>query len=250
MLVPIRTRWTAWLILAALMLSTILTNHSNIAAHSNSGSHTARTSQRLQSDGTGPLAVTPTLDTPRAATATLTTDGGTLKATAADGTVFTLTIPKDAILDPQDISMTPVGSLSDLPFAGGLAGAVQLEPESIALVQSVTLVIATPASLSIDEQSPFCWSNLGKDFHLFPEALDVNTMTLVLDHFGGYGIARGSVAERDFVATHKPAAFAAQREQKLEIAFEETRNKIAGGLTKKQQKKARKNSAFPLTVKI
>src|SRR5690606_636976 len=43
------------------------------------------------------IKVSPTLDEGRAATQVIGFDGGTISATAADGTVFTLTIPADSV---------------------------------------------------------------------------------------------------------------------------------------------------------
>ena len=74
-----------------------------------------------------PLRVGEVTDAARAVTQLVPTTGGTLRASAADGTTFTLTIPADALLSPEQITMTPVTSLAGTTMS--LLGAVQLEPE-------------------------------------------------------------------------------------------------------------------------
>src|SRR5262245_47683239 len=165
-------------IAAAVLVSISLMNYSFTAAHTsfNSSSSSSSSVVRIRpraaerpADGSGPLAVTPALDTARAVSATVTSDGGTLTATAANGAVFTLTIPAGAIPEEETITMTPIASIPDLPFSGGLAGAgaVQLEPEGLLLLKAATLVIQPSSLLSLDQQCPFSWHQAGDDFHLF-----------------------------------------------------------------------------------
>jgi len=135
--------------------------------------------------------------------------------------------------------MTPVASIPDLPFGGGLAGggAVQLAPEGPILMETATLVIQPASPIRFDQQSPFGWVNAGDDFHLFPLSLDVTAITLNIDHLDGYGIGSGSSADRQAIAAHQPSGLQPRREQNVEVAVEAARDKLQGGLTKKQQKK-------------
>src|SRR5262249_45706778 len=142
----------------------------------------ARPGPRIVSDqvvsplaGSGALAVNPVLDSARQVSAAMSEEGGTLSATAINGTVFTLTIPQDALAAEEEITMTPIVSIPDLPFSGGLAsgGAVQLGPEGLLLTQPATLEIKSSAALSVQEQTPFSWYKSGDDFHLFPLSIDV-----------------------------------------------------------------------------
>ncbi|MGI8929236.1 MAG: hypothetical protein ACR2H0_07220 [Candidatus Limnocylindrales bacterium] len=48
--------------------------------------------------------------------------GATLEATGSDGTTFTLTIPPDALVFAEEITMTPIEQIEGVPFAGGLVG--------------------------------------------------------------------------------------------------------------------------------
>ena len=91
----------------------------------------------------GPPVVT--IDTSRAATATIGAAGGTLAATGADGTAYTLTVPPDALVGEIAITMTPVRRIDRLPLSGGMVGAVQLQPSGLQLARMAVLTIGQPA---------------------------------------------------------------------------------------------------------
>ena len=234
-------RSIAWGI-GAVLASIGLMNYPLISANSSCpapGLRLALHAIQKPADGPAPLAITPALDTARAASAIITTDRGTLTATAANGALFALTIPKGGLVDQQSITMTPVASIPDLPFGGGVAGggAVQLAPEGLILMETATLVIQPASPISFDQQAPFGWVNAGDDFHLFPLTLDLTTITLNIDHLDGYGVGSGSSTDRQTIAAHQPSRLQPRREQNAEIAVDTARNKLAGNLTKKQQKK-------------
>src|SRR5207302_3054663 len=69
--------------------------------------------------------------------------GGTVSATARDGTKYTLSVPAHALLADTTVSLTPVVSLRGLARGAKLRGAVQLAPEGLGLVRPATLTIAT-----------------------------------------------------------------------------------------------------------
>ena len=240
-----RSRSISWTVVAAVLASTVLMNYpfamGHSAAHSSAGLpgvwNTPSAAQQ-----SGPLSITPSLDTGRAVTATMDSTGGTLSVTAANGTNFILSVPPDALVSEEDITMTPVAAIPDLPFSQGLAagGAVQLAPEGLLLVKSASLTIQPTSPIFIDEQSPFAWYNSGEDFQLFPLDLDLTSLTIDVDHFNGYGIGVGSSADRDAVASHTPSRSEAQFTQLLEQQTEALRQKLSQGLTKKQAKKANK----------
>ncbi|HXI91093.1 MAG TPA: hypothetical protein VNO24_13845 [Blastocatellia bacterium] len=246
MLVTKRNKSSAGAILAAVLASTALINFPFISAHSSSrtpGIGPARASVVSPADGSGALAITPALDTARAVSATMAEKGGTLSVTAANGTTFTLTIPPDALVSEEDIAMTPVAAIPDLPFSQGLGGggAVQLGPEGLLLVKPATLMIQPASPISVDQQCPFAWYKAGEDFHLSPLSLDLTTLTMDVDNFKGYGIAGGSSGDRDAVAAHTPTRSEARFTQQLEQATDALRQKLSQNLTRKQVKKANKS---------
>src|SRR5438552_4539432 len=136
------------------------------------------------------------LDTARATSAVIGTAGGTLNATAVNGTVFTLTIPQNALANDETITMTPVSQTTNLPFSGGMAAAVQLEPSGLRLFQMATLTIAMPTPIPPQAETPLAWHAGGSDMYLHPLLIDPTTTTFKLIHFSGVGVANGTDAER------------------------------------------------------
>ena len=234
----------AWAIVTtAALVSTTMMSYRFADAYSSSAIHdVVRTRAVHSADGSGPLAITPALDAARGATATMDDAGGTLSVTGANGTKFTLTVPQDALVSEEEITMTPVAAIPDLPFSQGLSsgGAVQLGPEGLLLVEPAALTVQLASPISIDQQCPFAWYKAGEDFQLFPLTLDLNAVEIDVDHFNGYGIAGGSSSDRDAVAAHSPDRSEARFTQGLEQATDDLRQKLSQNLTKKQAKKATK----------
>ena len=85
------------------------------------------------------------LDQRRATYGSIGPEGGTLHATAADGTQFELVVPPDALDFTETITMTPASAVENLPLSGGLAGAVGLEPAGLTFYEPAMLTI-TPAT--------------------------------------------------------------------------------------------------------
>lgn len=140
--------------------------------------------------------VTARLDPSRAVSSDIPTSGGTITATAGDGTVFTLTIPRDALLSEAKITMTPATALDGLPLSGGLAAAVDLAPTGLRLFQFATLAIAPAAAIPLAEEITFGWRGNGEEFFLYPPALGTAAISMKLLHFSGYGVGRGSAADQ------------------------------------------------------
>jgi hypothetical protein len=83
------------------------------------------------------------LDVAAAQTATLGPAGGTITATAANGLVYVLDVPRMALDSAVQISMTPIKQFKLLPFSGGSVGAVELAPAGLRFHAPVTLRIKT-----------------------------------------------------------------------------------------------------------
>lgn len=83
-----------------------------------------------------PVTVSPTLDTERAITQVISaTNGGTLTTTGADGSVFQLTFPANALASDEQVTMTPLALFGGLPVSGGLRAGVDLQPDGLPLKQ-------------------------------------------------------------------------------------------------------------------
>ncbi len=115
--------------------------------------------------------VYPTFDRTRVAHAEFGPEGGSLSASAADGTTFVLRIPPGALDFSETITMTPALSLMGLPLSGGLAGAVNLEPAGLSFYTPATLTITPSAAAPVDMRTVgFAFNAAGDGFHLRPLA--------------------------------------------------------------------------------
>ena len=109
----------------------------------------------------GGYGVVVTVDQSRAVSSDIPTDGGAISATASDGSVFTLTIPPNALLSDERITMTPVSSIDGLPLSGGLAAAVSLAPAGLQLFQPAILTIVPARAVALAEEITFAWRGNG-----------------------------------------------------------------------------------------
>lgn len=147
------------------------------------------------SAGLPSLTVGPQPDSARAVTQTIPASGGSISATGADGTVYTLTFPKDSLVDDQEITMTPLSGVSKLPGGHALAAGVQLDPQGLQLAQPATLTIKPATPIPAQNRISFASQDSGTDFHLYPQAYDPQTITLQVTHFTEYGAFQGAAAD-------------------------------------------------------
>ncbi|MCA3242106.1 MAG: hypothetical protein ING89_12500 [Rubrivivax sp.] len=154
----------------------------------------------LQPTG-APLAVTVALDSARAVVQDVPLTGGTLTATGADGSVYTLRIPANALVAATRITLTPVAQVSNLPLGEtartGLG--VQMEPSGLQFVNPATLTI-TPAAASavpLARQLFVQWEGSGQKLALAapnPRSADIELSVM---HFSGMGVVRSKGLDAD-----------------------------------------------------
>jgi hypothetical protein len=156
-------------------------------------------------------------DASRAVTVRIPTAGGTLSTTAADGSRFTLEIPKDALLSDRDVTLTPVSSIGGLPLSGGLAAAVHVEPEGLVLYESATLTIEPAAAVSRSEAITFSYQGAGAEFFLHPPLPGAGAIRVPVLHFTGFGVGRGTKADVDAQALRLPTLEVDQLSQRLAV---------------------------------
>ena len=135
-------------------------------------------------DTPNPAAATVTRDDSRAAAMRVTTGGGTVQATGSDGTVYTLTLPADALLLDTTITLVPLASVSGLDLSGGRFAGVQLEPDGLRLFRPATLRISPPEG---ERHSAVAFSYHGTGTEVFrtPMTPDPDRLELSLLHFSG-----------------------------------------------------------------
>lgn len=129
-----------------------------------------------------PRVVSWTVDSPRATSATIGALGGSLVATAADGTRFTLAVPPGALAVDVPITMTPIAS-----FTGGRwtrAAGVQLLPDGQAFLKPAVLQIEPSFSVPIEQQAilGFAGETSGEQFVTFADPASTTPRALLM-HF-------------------------------------------------------------------
>lgn len=117
-------------------------------------------------------------------------DGGTLTTTSGAGIAYTLEIPAGALLDEFEIAMTPVTSIKGIPYAGGLEGAVQLQPSGLNLLTPAVLTIgATAAPTAEQSLVGFLYEGDAAAFELAAGGEAGGEMRVMVSHFSGAGAA-------------------------------------------------------------
>jgi hypothetical protein len=145
--------------------------------------------------GSGPASPPPAplqLDSSKAVTQTVGAAGGSLTATAGDGTRYTLTVPAQALRQDVAITLTPIAALGGLPAGVGLAGGAHLGPEGQTFDVPITLTIllpTTPASAPV----PFAYAGELQQRRLYPATLAGSTITFDIVHFSGYAALIGQL---------------------------------------------------------
>ncbi len=127
-----------------------------------------------------------TRETTNTASGSIGPAGGTLQTTADDGTVYTLTIPVDAIAIGSTITMTPITAIDGYPLAGGVVGGVELKPSGTVFAAPVTLEIATtktPDAGSVPMAILF--SGNGTSFEPSFAGSGAGRFTVPMTHFSG-----------------------------------------------------------------
>ena len=141
-----------------------------------------------------PIDVAVVLDTDRRVEAVIPVEGGSLSATAADGTVYTLDIPSDALLNETLIGLTPVTSIAGMPF-GDQSYAVQFSPEGLFLHNFAILTIEPTEALPVDEQIAFGYLQDGADLILEAPVAESSEIKIHVQHFSGSGVTKGLLAD-------------------------------------------------------
>jgi hypothetical protein len=156
--------------------------------------------------GQGP-AISPVLDADRETSAAIGPDGGSITATAEDGTEYTLEVPADALIEEVEISLTPILSIVDLPMSRGLLAGVHFEPSGLELFRTATLTVVPPQALSLGSEellTGFTYDGDGENLALTLADLGSDSFTLPILHFSGAG--SGAATPADLQATFAPGS--------------------------------------------
>ncbi len=149
----------------------------------------------------------PSLERDRAASAVIGAAGGSLSASAADGTGFTLEVEAGSVPDGTTITMTPLSSVTHASWAGKLAGGVQLEPEGLALLHGGTLTVVPRHRLPVSRQVAFGYTGGGAGLHEVTLAKSRKRIEIPLAHFSGAGVGSAGPGAGSPPAPSSDAAF-------------------------------------------
>ncbi len=178
-----------------------------------------------------PVAVAITTDADRQAEKLIPVEGGSLSATASDGSVFTLDVPAGALVVETAIRMTPVKAITGLPFGDGTAYTVQLEPEGLQLFADATLTITPAAEIPIDHQLLFGYQGQGTDLILAAPVVESSEIKILVSHFSGYGVTKGLLADIEPVRQRLGGSAEARLNSQIaeQLALERQRQLLGSG---------------------
>jgi hypothetical protein len=159
-----------------------------------------------------PTTVSSSTDDSRAATATIGSAGGTLMATAADGSKFMLVVPPNALSADTDITMTPIASTTGAPWSQ--ASGVRLEPEGLQFLQFATLTIEPASAVPVAQQVV---AGALKGSELFLALPDVGSALsrIHLLHFTDYWLTNMSPEQLTAQRLHIPSSAQVQIENEI-----------------------------------
>ncbi len=118
--------------------------------------------------------------------------GGTITATSVDGARFTLDVPRLALREPTQITLTPLASIDDFPTSTGPSAAVLLEPDGLQFQVPAELTIVGPG---VFPSSTVGFSQSDDEFYLAPARLSGDTARVVIAHFSAGGATAATPEE-------------------------------------------------------
>jgi hypothetical protein len=185
-------------------------------------------------DPPSPLTVELVRDEGSAKTQAIALEGGTIQATGKDGTVYTLVIPEDALLEATSITMTPLAEIQGFEVEGAQMYGVDLQPDGLQFYQPITLTISPPGVSPSTDVISFMYDGSSKELYLYPLARDLNSFTFNLFHFSAPNIQvaqnpgdniRIPVAPEEFT----PSDPEARLQHKMEQLLREEREALLKG---------------------
>lgn len=140
-------------------------------------------------------------DTARAASLYFPADGstGSLSVTNANGYVWTLSLPADALLTPQTITMTPFASVDTSQSALPITTGVLLEPDGTQFSDAVTLTLTTPSQLGAHASLMLAGQD-GSDLYFVTTTNQANSYSTALFHFTSAAVSDATDAQWESLA--------------------------------------------------
>ncbi len=124
------------------------------------------------------------------ATATIGPAGGTVSTTSNAGIAYTLSVPPGALPRDVEIAITPVASIGNLPYSGGLEGAVRLQPAGLSFLAPAELTIEAVANPTGDQRLiGFTYQGDAQNIDETVAAQVGGEIRVLVSHFSGAGAA-------------------------------------------------------------
>lgn len=147
--------------------------------------------EALLGAATNPLDITLILQESDAAGDEVGPEGGTIQITTAGGATIRLSIPENALAQPVTIRMIPVERAVGLPFEGGIAVGVELEPNGLSLMVPATLTFELPEDIPPKDAWGVSTLAGGEQAAVYPAVVRGSSAELTLTGFSGYNVALG-----------------------------------------------------------
>ena len=134
-----------------------------------------------------PFTITPQLQSNITASALVTPTGGVCRFTAPNGTIYTLTVPSNAVPEGVAVRMTLVTNITGWPLTNSAPSAVRLEPEGLRFFNAAQLEIRYPTNLPPALRASFASGGNGVDAYLTPDLQFSNRVVIPIAHFSVFG---------------------------------------------------------------
>ena len=161
-----------------------------VSACSSSGGGAASTAPPASTAGSGgatpagsvgPLTYTP--ETSQTASAVVTPyKGAVIKATASDGTTYTLTVVAHQVSKPVTISLVPLGNVGGIPSDHPIS-AVKMQPTGLKFNGPASLTIVPAQPLPAATQTMFLTDDAGKSLGMAVVDVRSKSLTMQVPHF-------------------------------------------------------------------
>ena len=142
--------------------------------------------------------------------ATIGSEGGSLSAAG-----MTLVIPSGALLEPVEITMTPIASMSGTPIDDSLIAGALFGPDGLEFLVPAILTLPLPAGVSAAEVIGFAADGTGTNMHLIPNFVAGQSITLQLAHFSAGGASSGGASAAAAMGSYTPSTTQQQAEQAI-----------------------------------
>lgn len=117
-------------------------------------------------------------------------ESGAISVVDRDGNKFTLTWSENALLSPEQISMTPLEQVDGLPVDSETVFGVLFEPEGLIFWEAAELAIELSSETDLSDAFSFSTYAEGNDFHLTPSQIDGSTARIPVDHFSSSALSK------------------------------------------------------------